>query len=129
MDPSASACVEHPELGTSQTLRVGRDVAKQVHYFDPDCHLFWNLDLIQLHLHSRSFVITPHETWHTPDDGEWQTDLQLMRVGIYNYGDAPERPSSSARPTWHLQHPSPHPHSQTPSQCEFKDGLQAMDGT
>ena len=59
---------------------------ERVFYFDPDCHFFSHLDLVQLHLHSRSFVVTPHETWHTPEDGQWQRDLQMMRVGIYNYG-------------------------------------------
>ncbi|KAL1520876.1 hypothetical protein AB1Y20_022437 [Prymnesium parvum] len=59
---------------------------RAVLYFDPDCLFFSHLDEIAMLLHWRSFVMTPHETRPTPDDGLWQTDLQLMRAGIFNFG-------------------------------------------
>jgi hypothetical protein len=60
--------------------------SKSVIYFDPDCLFYSHLDEVALLLHWRSFVLIPHETWPTPDDGAWQTDLQLMRAGVFNYG-------------------------------------------
>ncbi|KAH8056950.1 glycosyl transferase [Aureococcus anophagefferens] len=59
---------------------------RSVLYFDPDIHFYADFDEVALLLHKRTFVLTPHETRETPDDGEWQTDLQIMRAGVYNYG-------------------------------------------
>ncbi|KAH8081719.1 glycosyl transferase [Aureococcus anophagefferens] len=47
---------------------------RSVLYFDPDIHFYADFDE----------VLTPRG--ETPDDGEWQTDLQIMRAGVYNYG-------------------------------------------
>ncbi|KAH8081688.1 glycosyl transferase [Aureococcus anophagefferens] len=59
---------------------------RSVLYFDPDIHFYADFDEVALLLRKRTFVLTPHETRETPDDGEWQTDLQIMRAGVYNYG-------------------------------------------
>ena len=60
--------------------------AKRVLFFDPDIEFYASLDEIALLLHWRSFVITPHETRDTPDDGQVLTDLQIRQAGIFNYG-------------------------------------------
>ena len=59
---------------------------RSVLYFDPDIHFYADFDEVALLLRKRTFVLTPHETRESPDDGEWQTDLQIMRAGVYNYG-------------------------------------------
>jgi glycosyltransferase involved in cell wall biosynthesis len=58
----------------------------KVVYFDPDIHFFSDLDEIILMLDKASFVLLPHITREYPDDGKWQTDLQIMRAGVYNFG-------------------------------------------
>ena len=53
--------------------------ARRVLYFDPDILFYSHLDEVALLLHWRSFVIAPHETWATTDDGETLDDLQLLQ--------------------------------------------------
>ncbi|KAL1519144.1 hypothetical protein AB1Y20_003405 [Prymnesium parvum] len=60
--------------------------ANRVMYFDPDCHFYSHLDEVALILHWRSFVLVPHETWDSPDDGELLSDLVLLQCGVFNYG-------------------------------------------
>ena len=55
-------------------------------YFDPDIQFYHHIDELALLLKWRTFVVMPHETRPTPDDGHWQNDLQLMRAGVLNYG-------------------------------------------
>ena len=55
-------------------------------YFDPDIQFYADLDELVLRLHRVAILVTPHVTRPNPDDGKWQTDLQLARTGVYNFG-------------------------------------------
>ena len=58
----------------------------KIMYFDPDIHFYSDLDEVLLLLQQRSLVVMPHMLKETPADGKWQTDLQILRVGIFNLG-------------------------------------------
>ena len=60
--------------------------ARRVMYFDPDCLLYSHLDEIALMLHWRSFVVTPHETLDSPEDGKALADSMFLQAGTFNYG-------------------------------------------
>jgi len=64
-------------------FRMGSDY---VLYFDPDVHFYSDLDEVALLLQRRGVVITPHILREYPNDGKWQTDLQILRVGVFNFG-------------------------------------------
>ena len=55
-------------------------------YFDPDIQFYADLDELVLRLHRVAILVPPHVTRPNPDDGKWQTDLQLARTGVYNFG-------------------------------------------
>ena len=58
----------------------------KVLFFDPDIVIYNPLNELLSMLDTKTFVMTPHIVKPIPDDGLWQTDLQLMRTGLFNYG-------------------------------------------
>lgn len=58
----------------------------KVLFFDPDIVIYNPLNELLSMLDKKTFIVTPHIVKPIPDDGLWQTDLQIMRTGLFNYG-------------------------------------------
>lgn len=65
---------------------LGAEGFSSVVYFDPDILFFDSLDEVALLLQRRSIVVTPHILREYPADPLFQTDLQMLRVGLFNFG-------------------------------------------